>query len=131
MTTDEQAIAGLGEPEEFQIIRDRDRDLQFQGWLLGQGEDGTGSNGRNWTRGSDVAVYLTTGNRLVTRIRRWSDWVGENTVFEAAAHRTDEEALAWLMEQGGGELSPACKEAWEEACATYQPLKGRDVELVP
>jgi hypothetical protein len=107
--------------------------LVFTGELIGTGERGTGgSSGMHcdWTRGTEVEIYLTEGAKIITAVRQWSRWQGEGDVHRAAAHDTPPEAVAWLVEDAGGRLGTASKEAWEEACENCPALAGADVEEV-
>jgi hypothetical protein len=125
------AVVELGEPTGFELERDGARNLAFRGWKIGFGSHGNGSQfEKDWTRGTKVRIYLTTGGRLVTSVSRWSHWQGERSRFASAAHATPEAALAWLVEDAGGELGVASKEAWEAACSKWSALEGAHVEQV-
>jgi hypothetical protein len=125
------ATAELGEPTGFELERDGARNLGFTGWKIGFGSHGNGSQfEKDWTRGTKVRIYLTTGGRLVTSVSRWSHWQGERSRFASAAHATPEAALAWLVEDAGGELGVASKKSWEAACSKWSALEGADVEQV-
>lgn len=122
----------LGSPQQHRVTRDDARDLAFDGWPLGEGHHGSGGTSGyecDWTRGVRVRIYLTTGGRLVTAVHRWSRWQGEPERHAAAAHDDAPAVLAWLVEDAG-RLGAASKAAWEEACATWPPLDGLDVEEV-
>ena len=115
------------------VVRDGDRDLVFTGRLVGEGSHGTGGNSgyrKDWTRGTDVRVYLTDKGLVVTTVHQWSRWQGEGDLHRAAVHGTPADALDWLVADCGGELGPASKEAWESACADAPELAGHDVEEV-
>jgi hypothetical protein len=125
------AVVELGEPTGFELERDGARNLAFKGWKIGFGSHGNGGQfEKDWTRGTKVRIYLTTGGSLVTSVSRWSHWQGERSRFAAAAHATTEAALAWLVEDAGGELGVASKLAWETACSRWSELEGADVEQV-
>lgn len=120
-----------GEPTDHRVKRDGDRDLSFRGWLLGESEHGSGGDyPSDWTRGVDVSIYLTTGGNWVTARRSWSSWQGESDSHDAAVHDTPNAALAWLIEDAGGVLGPASKQAWESACDSYPPLRDHETERV-
>jgi len=125
-------VEDFDEPGEHRVERDGDRDLQFAGWMLGEGEHGTGGEvPSDWTRGITVRVFLTTGGRLITASRRWSRWEGASETSSAAAHDSPEAALAWLRgDASKGKLGPASKDAWEAACAAWPQLAGQDVERI-
>jgi hypothetical protein len=115
------------------ITRDGERDLGFTGRVVGAGTCGTGGSSGyacDWNRGTDVNIYLTVGGRIVTAVHQWSMWQGERDSYRAAVHDTPAAALVWLVEDAGGELGPASKEAWEEACSEAPELAGQDVEEV-
>lgn len=118
-------------PEDHRAKRDGDRDLAFSGWLLGKAEHGSGGTGpKEWTRGTEVWVYLTTGRRIVTAVRQWKRGQEDHNSYRAAAHETPGDALLWLKNDAGGELGFSSKNAWEEACRAWQGLEGEDVERV-
>lgn len=113
----------LGEPKALVAYRDGDRDLTFVGWLLGEGEHGTGGNSGfafDWTRGTVTRVYLTTGGNLVVAVRRWSNWQGERERRAAAVCRTIDEVLDWLRADNHGELGVSAKAAIDDI--DYEPL---------
>lgn len=119
-------------PEHHRIERDGDRDLQFSGWLLGEGVTGNGGDyASNWTRGVHVNIYLTTGGNLVCHTERWSNWVGEGERHTAAVCRDAGEVLSWLRNDTcDGQLGRAGKKAWGMACDVWTPLTDDDVEVV-
>jgi hypothetical protein len=116
----------------YRIRRDNDKDISFQGELIGTGDYGTGGEYKSQhTRGTEVEIYLTHPNaKLVTAVRQWSQWQGEEDVHRAAVHDTPAEAYAWLVEDCGGKLGRASKEAWDGACEVCELLAGADVEEV-
>jgi hypothetical protein len=119
--------------DRHRVRRDSDRDLTFTGTLLGTGERGTGGSSGNscdWTRATEVEIYLTEGAKIVTAVRQWSRWQGEADVHRAAVHDHPADAFEWLVEDAGGRLGTASKEAWEEACENCPLLAGADVEEV-
>lgn len=125
----------LGPVQAYRVQRDGDLDLLVNGWLLGEGEHGTGGSSgfrRDWTRGVKVRIWLTLYGELVAGAHRWSRWQGEHDRYSAARHESAEDALDWLREDASdGELGPASKEAWEAACDAWNGLAGQDVEVVP
>lgn len=125
----------LGEPKDFRVWRDGARDFQFRGWLVGEGETGSGGTSGykcDWNRGTKISILITTGGRIITAAKSWSCWQGEGDAYRAAAHKTPDAALAWLTEDSytGDHLGPASKEAWEQACDAVPSLEGLDVEMV-
>ena len=116
--------------ENYRVERDGNLDLVFTGEKIGEGSYGTGGeHSGDWTRGTDVQIYLTEGGSIVTDVTQWSRWQGESSVHRAAVHSTGGEALAWLIADCHGDLGPASKEAWEEACKNAA-LADQDVEEV-
>lgn len=136
---DKTTMGDADDLREWRVTRDGARDLSFKGWLLGEGSHGTGGNSgfvKDWTRGVEVSIFLTTGGRLITGVKRWSRWQGEGDKFTAETHdlcdtsATIASVLGWLREDGGGYLGVASKEAWEEACKTCPALAKADVETI-
>lgn len=102
----------------YTVTRDGDLDLTFTGRLVGSGEHGSGGTSGyacDWNRGTKVCLYLTAAGHVVTAVHYWSQWQGESESDIAAVHAGGAEALAWLVDQDGGELGPASKEAWTQA----------------
>jgi hypothetical protein len=114
----------LGEPQQYRVARDGVRDLAFRGWLLGEGD-------RSFAGGpyTTVEVYLTAAGAIVTSVEQGTMGEGVGSA-RAAAHETPEAALAWLIEDAGGELGPASKEAWEAAGSAYPPIAEHAVERI-
>lgn len=89
----------LGDPAEFRVVRDDERDLAFSGWKIGSGCDGTGGRDpSDWTRRADVTVYATVTGRVVTAVERTTRWEGEYPRHRASVHTSGGEAYAWLMD---------------------------------
>lgn len=148
----------LGDPDDFRVIRDAERDLAFTGWRTGSARDGTGGQyPHDWTRQVAVDIYSTDTGHLVTAVERTTRWVGEHPTHWAAVHTEESEAFTWLMEKlqtvrqeqerleqedphrtarhrmihdQGRAMGAAIKEAWEEACGRCPSLAGADVERV-
>src|SRR5207249_845874 len=69
----EQTPLPVEEPGAIKVRRDGDRDLAFQGWLLGEGEHGDAlGDSTNFARGTEVRIYLTIGRKIVTTVRQWT-----------------------------------------------------------
>lgn len=118
---------------EYRIPRDGDRDLSFEGKLLGEGSHGTGGNSgfvKDWTRGTDVEIYRTKGGSYVVSVRQWSRWQGEGEVNRAAICKSPSEVLNWLTDDCGGTLGPASKEAWDAAAGADQGIAAMGYEEV-
>ena len=114
-------------PQEYTVTRDGDRDLEFAGVELGAGSFGTGGTSgfaRDWTRGTNVTIYRTAGGRYVVGVKQWSAWEGEGDVHRAAVCETPADVLAWLIEDAGGQLGHASKEALEAAAAEDAGIAG-------
>jgi len=115
-----------GEVREFTIERDDNRPLRFKGHLVGFNESDPDT-----PRGTAVAIFVTRRGKIITSVRQWQkDAKRERQRYDAAAHETADEALAWLIQDGGGHLGRASRDAWERACATWTPLQGHEVEVI-
>jgi hypothetical protein len=125
-------------PRSYRLVRSGDRDLLFDGYLLGQAR-------RNEVVG--VAIYSTVGGKYVTHVERLAVRKNEGFTGKSAGrfsrtppfigqkeskvgiHDTPEGALAWLVADNG-KLGDVSKEAWENACRAWPALKGYDVEVI-
>lgn len=117
--------------QQNRVKRDGARDLSFRGTLVASGiHGGPGELIRDWQRGTEVEIYVTASQKIVTAVRQWTIWEGEADAYRAEVHDTPEAALAWLVADCGGTLGKASKEAWEEACSNCALLAGCDVEEV-
>lgn len=121
-------IARLGPEQRMRIRRDRDRDLEIQGWELGRGSLGFGPKGTAVGdpdyRQTDVRIYLTVGGSWVAAIDRTG---GGRDRHEATVHDTAEEAFRWLTRDGIGQ---ATKDAWERARERWPELPAIEVERI-
>ena len=113
-----------GDAQQHRVARDGDRDMVFHGWLLGEGD-------RSFPDGpyTTVEIYLTGAGAIVTSVEQGTMGEGVGSA-RAAAHETPETALAWLIEDAGGTLGPASKEAWEAAGSAYPPIAEHAVEQI-
>jgi hypothetical protein len=124
----------LGPTETFKLERDSNLPMQFKGKLLGSNvvvpED---------ARGTFVSIYVTQRGKIITHVYQWQrvdPWEGEGEAplkrsrNSAAVHVNGPDALAWLIQDGGGNLGSASRQAWEAACANYPALHGQDVEII-
>lgn len=120
------------------IILDRDNNLslQFEGRLIGQNSVYEGSLA---SRGTWVSIYITKGGKIVTHVHQWQGgsepgelgYGGRNRSRDVAGVHVDpQQALAWLIRDGGGILGSASREAWTKACRNWPPFKGHDVEII-
>lgn len=122
---------GKNEPDralrKFTLERGDNRPLQFTGYLIGWNEiDVT-----NEPRGTQVQLFVTRSNKIVIAVYQWQRKDDlERERHKAWAVSTPEEALETLIEDGGGKLGRASREAWDAACATWPPLRGYDVEVI-
>lgn len=115
-----------GQLGEFTVERDNNRPLRFQGQLIGFNDADPEA-----PRGTSVAIFATRRGKIVTSVHQWQrDTKRERERHDAAAHDRAEDALEWLVRDGGGQLGRASREAWERACTSYAPLQGHDVEVV-
>jgi len=141
--------------DQFVIPRDGDRDLAFKGRRLSAVRD-CGDSFRvvrdggvaEERRCTEVAIYLTAGNALVTHVRRWDESEGgtpENEEHAVAVHSPNdrdregyllnlpgavEAAIKWLKKDNGGKLGTLSKQAWVAACRSCPELKVSEVETV-
>jgi hypothetical protein len=132
------ASTASGGPELIRIRRDRDRDMEFQGWRIGSGETGTGPADRfghpqaapdreRWIRGIEVTLFRTVGGQFAVGLRRWGPG-GEE--YHGVVHRSPEELLEWMKSDAGGKLGAASKQAWESACRLDPDLKAHETERI-
>lgn len=112
--------------EEYTLERDQNLPLRFRGQLIGWNEIDPAV-----TRGTAVAIYVTRRGQIITSVHQWQrDDFRDRERHDACVHQTAEAALEWLVQDGGGHLGRASREAWEMACRTWPPLQGKDVEIV-
>ena len=114
------------------VTRDGSLDITFTGRLVGEGEHGSGGSSgyaSDWNRGTTVRLYLTAAGKVVTAVHQWSRWQGERDCYRAAVHGAAAEALAWLVEDAGGDLGPASKEAWLQAAEAEPDVFTAAVEV--
>jgi len=111
--------------EQFVVERDGNRDLEFSGVVLGTGSFGTGGTSGfpgDWTRGTSVDIYRTVGGRYVVGVKQWSCYEGEGDIYRAAVCDTPADVFAWLVEDAGGRLGRASKEALEAAATEHAEI---------
>jgi hypothetical protein len=111
-----------GEPETIRLTRDGDRDVEFDGWVIGAAADNVSPEDRRLA----VAIYATVGGKIVTQRRRVGNW---NT-DAVGVHASGEDALAWLKADNDGELGAVSKAAWATACASHSLLVDLECERV-
>lgn len=120
-----ELMRAMGPPSKIKVGRDGDRDLAFTGWYLEGGTQEYAGGDREVT----VHIMVTAAGRIVTSVLRVDHAL--RTVRETAAvHDDPEAALRWLIEDAGGKLGPATKQAWRGAADLYPPLLNVDVEEV-
>lgn len=111
---------------EFQVKRDDHLPLQFTGYIVGWNEVE-----RTVPRGTQVCIFATRGGKIITSVHQWQkDETRQRERHAAAVHTSPDDALAWLIRDGGNQLGRASREAWELACQVWPALQGREVELV-
>jgi hypothetical protein len=124
----------LGPTETFKLERDNNLPMQFKGKLLG-----TNVTDPDEARGTFVSIYVTQSGKIITHVYQWQridPWEEEGEApikrsrSAAAVHVQGPEALAWLIQDGGGNLGSASRQAWEAACSNYPALHGQDVEVI-
>ncbi len=122
--------------EKFRLERDDARDLTFLGWMIGEGEVGTGARREltvdpddedpaefAYERGTTVRIYVVApSDKLVVHVIRWLHW-GEIEKFELAVVDGPEHLLEALTASNGGKLGSASRQAWNQACEKYPPLQ--------
>lgn len=112
---------------EFKIERDDNLPLVFQGYLVGWNEIDVSAV----PRGTKVSIYVTRSGKIVTAVYQWQRGAqNEKRRYAAAVHVKPEEALEWLIKDGGKRLGKASRDAWELACEVWPPLQGREVEVI-
>ena len=117
----------------YRIKRDDNRDLSFEGERLGEGSHGTGGTSGyecDWNRRTDVTIYKTATGRYVVSVHQSSRWLGERTLYRAWICERADGVLPSLIEDCGGDLGIASKEAFEEACGADAELALHEVEAV-
>lgn len=98
-----------------EISRDGDRALRFTGELIGEGETGSGGQGRHdWTRGVRIRIFRTNGGKYIIHHHTWSRWIGEGNHNDVQVCDTVDEILDAFRDDWGY-MSPAAVEAWEDA----------------
>ena len=111
--------------KEITVRRDGDRDLSFEGVLLGSGSMETGTG-----RGTDVSLFKTKSGKYVVSVRAWTAWEGEHDSHRAGVCDTAEVVLDWLVQDAGGQLGRASKEALESAAKEDDGIAAVVVERV-
>lgn len=108
------------------VDRDDGRPFSFDGQLIGFNKVD-----EELPRGTRVTVFVTKSGKIITAVFQWQrDESRDRSRRAAAIHTTPDEALAWLIQDGGGHLGRCSREAWEMACKTWVPFQGLDVEVV-
>ena len=122
----EVSTAGKVPPTPLRITRDGDLDLVFRGWKVASGTCGDRESERDWTRWTEVTLYVSDTGRLVCSVQRHSKWQGQGSRYEASSHTSFAEVIRELRD-GEGRLGPASKLMVEEA-ANFESLADEDVE---
>lgn len=101
------------DPYGFIAKRDGERDLRFDGYLLGQASSEHGSNGQH-TRWTEIKIFRTKGEQYVVAVLGLTQWEGEHGRYSAKVCQTPEEVVTYLTQEERG-LSWLAKEAIEAA----------------
>ena len=113
--------------QEYTLERDHNRPLRFRGLLVGYND----VNIEEDPRGTQVQIFVTGSRKIITAVYQWQRKEGlERERHKAQVHETPEAALDFLVEDGGGKLGRASREAWDMACQVEPTLKGHDVEVI-
>jgi hypothetical protein len=121
-------------PRTFRVPRTNEKDLQFDGYLIGQAHREVEFPDRSVT----VSLYTTVGGKYITQIERGElkdssgprAGVAMPAQSKAAVHESGDAAYEWLLADGKGKLGAVSKAAWEEACRIWPMLHGQDIEIV-
>jgi hypothetical protein len=121
-------------PRTFRVSRTKEKDLQFDGSLIGQARREVQFPDRSVT----VSIYATVGGKYITQIERGEvkdssgplAGVAMPAQSKAAVHESGDAAFEWLLADGKGKLGAVSKAAWEEACRNWPMLHGQDIEIV-
>ena len=112
--------------KEYTVERDDNLPLRFTGYLIGWNDVEL-----SVPRGTRVTIFITRSNRIVTAVYQWQR--GEKhqrSRYAAGVHDDPDQALAWLIQDGGQQLGRSSREAWEMACQIWPALQGHDVEVI-
>lgn len=120
-----ESTESLGEPESILVSVSGGLDQRALAWPLGSGSVRTGVSPTS--RETIVRIWLLPAGVLLTNVRTTSE-NGNSVTSTGKYHETPQGALDWLIENGRGKLGPASKAAWGEACHTFSPMNGMDIE---
>lgn len=112
---------------EFTLERENNRPLRFTGHLIGWNQ----ADPENEPRGTQVQIFVTRSNKIVIAVYQWQhkeDLARER--HKAWVVTSPEEAFESLIEDGGGKLGRASREAWDRACSTWPSFRGHEVEVI-
>lgn len=113
-----------------EITRDNDRNLRFEGRSLGHGEQGNSMYRADWNRWTVVEIYETESGRYVVAITSYTKWEGERDRSRALIIDTAEELIPALVEDAGGHLGSASKEALENAAKKCEAIAAHICEEI-
>ncbi len=123
----------FGEPQRTVIIRDGDRDLTFDGWLISSVEEEVQGTKPELTYTIEAHIHLTKGESLVTHVvrRSASGNVGRGNQSVGVHEPGDSKAaIEWLKQNNHGRLGRVSKAAWVKACEAWPKLADQAVEHI-
>lgn len=132
MNYTEEIRAQRGPPADFVVGREKEKDLAFSGWIVGTGSVGWGPSKRSppseWTRSTDVRIYLTAGGKWICQVERRGHRGMTQAISQATIHEKPEEVFKWLTRDGV--VGPVTKGAWESVRKTFPSLPELAIERV-
>lgn len=113
--------------QRYTLERDKGLSLRFRGILVGYNE--VDIEGK--LRGTLVQIFITTSRKIVTAVYQWQRKKEiKRERHKAYVHESPEAAMSFLMEDNGGKMGRASREAWIMACNVEPTLKGYDAEVI-
>jgi hypothetical protein len=97
--------------------------FSIRGWVVGRGE----TRAQPPEPRTTVIIGLTVDGDLFTTREEWTE---SEDSFAFQDHMTPALAYQWLVEKDGtGQLEPASKEAWVQACRNVPAMSGLESEI--
>lgn len=115
---------------EYRLAREDALDLQFRGYRISEGKCGDREYEIDWTRSTHVRLYYTDTDKWVVETVKASKWQGERSRHSAKVYNSFRAVVTGVVEENGGRLGPASKQAIEAAVELLPDLEGSDVEVV-